>query len=121
MTNTAPIDVAGLAERLTEFGGLTYESGIFSDKTVCDEAATALQSLSAELDAMQRRAEAAENDWQAAEAALAEAREALAWYAEQTEGCRKTGSVGDPARHALNNDGGKRARRILNGETGEKT
>lgn len=36
-------------------------------------------------------------------------REALAWYAEQSAGCRKIGAVGDPFRRALDADGGKRA------------
>jgi hypothetical protein len=40
-------------------------------------------------------------------------REALEWYAEQVAGCRKLGSIGDPARHALDADGGKRARTAL--------
>ena len=39
--------------------------------------------------------------------------EALKWYAEHVEGCRKIGSVGDPFRHALDHDGGKRARAAL--------
>lgn len=40
-------------------------------------------------------------------------REALEWYAEQVAGCRKIGSVGEPARHALDRDGGERARNAL--------
>ena len=40
-------------------------------------------------------------------------REVLAWYAEQAAGCRKLGSLGDPARQALDSDGGKRARAAL--------
>jgi hypothetical protein len=40
-------------------------------------------------------------------------REALEWYAEQAEGCRKIGSIGDPSRQALDDDGGKRARAAL--------
>jgi hypothetical protein len=36
--------------------------------------------------------------------------EALDWYDEHGAGCRKLGSVGDPFRHALDADGGKRAR-----------
>jgi hypothetical protein len=43
-------------------------------------------------------------------------RAALEWYAEQVAGCRKLGSVGDPARQALDADGGNRAREAL-GET----
>lgn len=35
--------------------------------------------------------------------------EALKWYAEQVEGCRKLGSIGEPFRNALDADGGKRA------------
>jgi hypothetical protein len=38
---------------------------------------------------------------------------ALAWYAEQVAGCRKLGSIGDPFRHALDRDGGERARTAL--------
>lgn len=41
-------------------------------------------------------------------------REALAWYAEQAENCRKITHEGDTARHALDADGGKRARAALN-------
>jgi hypothetical protein len=43
-------------------------------------------------------------------------RAALKWYAEQAEGCRKLGSIGDPFRHALDADGGKRARAALSGD-----
>lgn len=39
---------------------------------------------------------------------------ALEWYAEQVAGCRKLGHIGDPSRHALDADGGKRAREALN-------
>lgn len=39
--------------------------------------------------------------------------EALRWYAEQVEGCRKIGHLGDHYRHALDSDGGKRAREAL--------
>ena len=40
-------------------------------------------------------------------------RAALNWYAEQGEGCRKLTPDGDTARHALDRDGGKRAREAL--------
>lgn len=40
-------------------------------------------------------------------------REALQWYAEQVEGCRKLGRVGDHYRQALDRDGGERARIAL--------
>jgi hypothetical protein len=40
-------------------------------------------------------------------------RVALEWYAEQAAGCRKLGYIGDPFRHALDADGGKRARAAL--------
>ena len=39
--------------------------------------------------------------------------EALQWYAEQAEGCRKIGSIGEPFRKELDRDGGKRARAAL--------
>jgi len=45
--------------------------------------------------------------------AEAKVREALEWYAEQVAGCRKLGNIGDPARHELDRDGGKRAREAL--------
>lgn len=45
--------------------------------------------------------------------AEARVREALEWYAEQVAGCRKIGNIGDPARHELDRDGGKRAREAL--------
>jgi hypothetical protein len=44
---------------------------------------------------------------------------ALKWYAEQVEGCRKLGSIGDSFRHALDADGGKRARAELSGDKHE--
>lgn len=47
------------------------------------------------------------------EALLADAREGLSWYQEQVAGCRKLGHIGDPARHALNDDGGRRAAALL--------
>lgn len=40
-------------------------------------------------------------------------REALEWYAEQVAWLRKLGVIGDPSRHALDADGGKRARTSL--------
>jgi hypothetical protein len=43
-------------------------------------------------------------------------RAALKWYAEKAEGCRKLGSIGDPFRHALDADGGKRGRAALSGD-----
>lgn len=43
-------------------------------------------------------------------------REALEWYAEQARLCRLITSEGDAGRHALSDDGGKRARAALNGE-----
>lgn len=46
-------------------------------------------------------------------AQLAEAVEALEWYGEQAEGCRKIGRAGNPAREALDADGGKLARTTL--------
>lgn len=46
-------------------------------------------------------------------AAAPELAEALKWYAEQAEGCRKIGSIGEPARNALDKDGGQRARAAL--------
>jgi len=45
--------------------------------------------------------------------ATEEVRATLNWYAEQTEGCRKLGSIGDPFRQALYKDGGQRARAVL--------
>ncbi|MGH8466506.1 MAG: hypothetical protein ACRER5_20405, partial [Pseudomonas sp.] len=44
--------------------------------------------------------------------------EALAWYAEQAEGCRKLGAEGDAARQALDKDGGQRARAALSPQPG---
>ena len=48
----------------------------------------------------------------AREAAL---RTALEWYEEQARLCRLVHSGGDPARKALNNDGGCQARSVLGG------
>jgi hypothetical protein len=42
-------------------------------------------------------------------AMLKAAVEALEWYREQAEGCRKIGYIGDPFRQTLDADGGKRA------------
>lgn len=39
--------------------------------------------------------------------------EALTWYARQAWNCRKLGSIGEPARNALDSDGGQRARAAL--------
>ncbi|MGR8759480.1 hypothetical protein PVB08_22445 [Bacillus thuringiensis] len=46
-------------------------------------------------------------------APVADERATLAWYAEQVAGCRKFGPDGDAARHALDKDGGERARAAL--------
>lgn len=40
-------------------------------------------------------------------------RRALSWYEEQVSLCRKVGSLGEPGRHALDRDGGERARAAL--------
>lgn len=39
--------------------------------------------------------------------------EALKWYRDQAEGCRKLSSVGDPFRQALNDDGGRKAKAAI--------
>lgn len=44
---------------------------------------------------------------------LGDAAQVLQWYADQADGCRKLGSIGDPARQALDHDGGGRARECL--------
>lgn len=49
----------------------------------------------------------------AAEAELAKVREALLWYEENVRNCRKITSEGNDARHALDRDGGERARAAL--------
>ena len=46
-------------------------------------------------------------------ARAAEIREALAWYGEAARLCRLVHSGGDVGRHALADDGGKRARALL--------
>jgi hypothetical protein len=38
---------------------------------------------------------------------------ALEWYAEMVKGCRKITREGEATRHALDHDGGKRAREAL--------
>jgi hypothetical protein len=40
-------------------------------------------------------------------------REALEWYRDKVADCRKIGTAGEPARNALDADGGKRARAAL--------
>jgi hypothetical protein len=47
--------------------------------------------------------------------------EALEWYAEQAEGCRRLTPAGDTARRALDRDGGKRARAALAKALGDPT
>lgn len=49
--------------------------------------------------------------------ALAKAREALEWYSKQVRDCRKITSEGEDARHALEADGGQRARAALTSES----
>ena len=49
----------------------------------------------------------------AAEAEIARLRGVLEWYRDMAAGCRKIGGGGDIARHALDNDGGARARAAL--------
>lgn len=50
------------------------------------------------------------------EAENARLREALEWYGEQARLCRLVHREGDAGRHALNADGGSRARAALKGE-----
>jgi hypothetical protein len=45
--------------------------------------------------------------------AVAELVEALKWYGENARLCRLIHSEGDAGRHALSEDGGKRARALL--------
>jgi hypothetical protein len=59
------------------------------------------------------RAEAAERERDEARAERDRLREALVWYEAKVAGCRKIGSIGDPARSALDADGGRRARAAL--------
>jgi hypothetical protein len=40
---------ADLVERLRDFGNITYESDLFTDKTICDEAATLIETQAAEI------------------------------------------------------------------------
>ncbi|MEX2444479.1 MAG: hypothetical protein WD492_12800 [Alkalispirochaeta sp.] len=44
-------------------------------------------------------------------------RKALRWYEEQARGCRLIGTSGDVYRHALDSDGGERARAALKGDS----
>lgn len=46
-------------------------------------------------------------------------RAALEWYAERVADCRKITPEGDNARQALDRDGGKRARALLQGKQHE--
>ena len=47
-------------------------------------------------------------------------REALEWYGEQARLARLIHSEGDAGRHALQEDGGKKARTTLNGDTNDQ-
>lgn len=68
----------------------------------------------AHVDAMQSYARACvEANIAPLQAENARLAEALRWYAEQAQLCRKFGSEGDGARHALSADGGKRANDAL--------
>jgi hypothetical protein len=68
-------------------------------------------------------ADATDNDWRNGETLCSRVqrivaerdrlREELAWYGEQARMCRLISSEGDPGRHALQADGGKRARAAL--------
>lgn len=62
------------------------------------------------------RARAAEAALAASEERVKKLTEALEWYAEKAEGCRKITREGDEARRSLDHDGGKRARAALQGE-----
>ena len=60
------------------------------------------------------------SDYAALEAEIAALKEALAWYGEQARLARLIHSGGDTGRHALAEDGGRRARALTqNGRAGE--
>lgn len=74
---TEPPDVTELIERLRYFGNITYESSLFTDKTICDEAADALLASRQEIERLTAERDRAIADHQfahvraeAAEAAL---------------------------------------------------
>lgn len=61
-TKTTMTETAGeVAARLREFNNITYESGIFSDKTICDEAADLIEDLSRRLEAVEGERDEADN------------------------------------------------------------
>lgn len=47
-------------------------------------------------------------------------RDALEWYAEQVQNCRKITEIGNSARNQLDNDGGKRARDAISALSAEQ-
>jgi hypothetical protein len=79
-------------------------------------AADTITRLTAEVERLRSLTVVQETLIRKAEADNEKLRAALKWYAEQAEGCRKLGSIGDPFRHALDADGGKRARAALSGD-----
>jgi hypothetical protein len=88
------------------------------------KAEAALRELEAKHDALWMRCQnyrlggaRTGDEWEALQADRDRLREELAWYGEQARLCRVTSSEGAPGRHALQADGGKRARAALRGES----
>jgi Lar family restriction alleviation protein len=75
----------------------------------CDVSQTPFDRLTASVTAWNRRSDL----HHATERKLAKAVAALEWYAEQTRLCRLIHSEGDSGRHALQADGGEKARAVL--------
>ena len=116
--NTRPApEYAGLVERL--------ESHMFKQDVAilladCREAATALTYLSERNKALEAEVErlgggmhTCHADCTKAGCVNARLREALEWYGEQSRLARLIRREGDSGRHALQDDGGKRARAAL--------
>jgi len=68
---------------------------------LANQAADTITALRTELRTVSDMNDVYECRLQEKEAENERLRAALKWYAEQAEGCRKLGSIGDPFRHAL--------------------
>lgn len=82
----------------------------------CDSYGVAVCELQEQVDELVNSIHAQQAERDALLAERDRLRDALGWYAEQASGCRKLGAGGDEFRHALDHDGGARARAALQGE-----
>lgn len=83
------------------------------------EAKATIEAQQAEIAELRRIAQARKEHGREQRAEIMDLREALEWYGENARLCRLIHSEGDAGRHALSEDGGKRARAALQAEKGE--